>query len=57
MSEHPEIDPDDLALEELELEDDELDAVLSQDGPEAELLRRLDEDEVVSLEGEDADEI
>ena len=57
MFEHPEVDPEELALEELELEDAELEAVLSHDGPEAELLRRLDEHEVVPLEGEDAGEI
>ena len=57
MFEHPEVDPEELALEELEFEDAELEAVLSHDGPEAELLRRLDEHEVVPLEGEDAGEI
>ena len=57
MFEHPEVDPEELALEELELEDAELEEVLSHDGPEAEFLRRLDEHEVVPLEDEDAAEI
>ena len=50
MFEHPEVDPEELALEELELDDDELDEVLLPDGPEAEFLRRVDEHEVVSVE-------
>ena len=58
MFEHPEVDPEELALEELELDDDELDEVLMPDGPEAEFLRRLDEHEVVvPLEEDEAAEI
>ena len=57
MFEHPEVDPEELALEELELDDDELDEVLVPDGPEAEFLRRLDEQEVVPLEEDEAAEI
>lgn len=57
MFEHPEVDPEELALEELELDDDELDEVLAPDGPEGEFLRRLDEHEVVVLEEDEAAEI
>lgn len=58
MVEHPEVDPEELALEELELEDeDELEEVLAPEGPEAEFLRRLDEHEIVPLEDDEAADI
>ncbi len=57
MFEHPEADPEELALEELELEDEELDEVLSPDGPEAEFLRRVDEHEVVPVEEDESPDI
>ena len=55
MFEHPEVDPEELALEELELEDEEIEEVLSHEGPEAEFLRRVDEHEVVPLEDDEAE--
>jgi hypothetical protein len=57
MYEHPEVDPEELALEELELDDEELEEVLAPEGPESEFLRRLDEHEVVPLEEDEAAEI
>jgi len=47
---------DDLRIFELE-DDDELEEVLTPDGPEGEFLRRLDEHEVVPLEEDEATEI
>jgi hypothetical protein len=51
----PEADPEELALEELELEDEELEVLLPSDGPEAEYLRRAEEHEVVPLDDDDLD--
>ena len=50
----PDADPEELALEELELEDEELDELLP-DGPEADFLRKVEEHEVVPLEEESGD--
>jgi len=51
MSEHDEMDPEELALEDLELEDlDEDAALLVADGPEAEFRLRSEEHEVVELD-------
>ncbi len=57
MFEHPEVDPEEFAREELEREDEELEEVLSHAGPEAEFLRRLDEHEDVPLDEDEAAEI
>ena len=53
MSEHDEMDPEELALEDLELEDlDDDEALLVADGPEAEFRLRSEEHEVVELDDE-----
>ena len=51
MSEHDEMDPEELALEDLELDDlDDDAALLIADGPEAEFRLRGEEHEVVELD-------
>lgn len=51
MSEHDEMDPEELALEDLELEDlDEDETLLVAGGPEAEFRLRSEEHEVVELD-------
>ena len=53
MSEHFETDPEELALEDLELEDLQADEdVLAPEGPEAEFLLRTEEHEVVPIDDE-----
>jgi len=53
MSEHDEMDPEELALEDLELEDlDEDVALLVADEPDAEFRVRSEEHEVVELDDE-----
>ena len=55
MSEHDETDVEDLALEELELEDLVAEEEgLAPDGPEAEYLLRSEEHERVPLDEDDA---
>ena len=51
MSEHDEMDPEELALEDLELDDlDDDAALLVADGPETEFRLRAEEHEVVELD-------
>lgn len=57
MSEHDEMDPEELALEELELEDlDDDEGALAPEGPEAEFLLRAEEHEIVPVD-EDVGEL
>jgi hypothetical protein len=56
MSEHDEMDPEELALEELELEDlDDDEGVLAPEGPEADFILRAEENELVPVDDEAGD--
>lgn len=56
--EHPDVEPDELVQDELELEDVDPEEMVPvpPEGDEAEYLRRLEEHEVVPLESDEAEE-